>query len=122
MTGVALIYFILLAVQCSAVQVMLLVWIFVMRLLMIIASALSYFINESIARSKYEKLTKMNFEEPLTSLVWITSIISVVLTYVASYLLIPTLGDGTLWWKLATIITCGTLPGAIIPEIVKIFT
>ncbi len=121
-TGVALISFILLAVKCPSTQVMLLVWIFVMRLLMIIASALSYFINESIAKSKYEKLTKMNFEEPLTSLVWITSIISVAMTYVASYLLIPTLGDGTLWWKLATIITCGTLAGAIIPEIVKIFT
>jgi K(+)-stimulated pyrophosphate-energized sodium pump len=121
-TGVALITFILLAVKDPAVQVMLLVWIFVMRILMIIASAVSYFINEAIAKVKYEKLTKMNFEAPLSSLVWITSFVSVALTYGASYFLIPTLGDGTLWWKLATIITCGTMAGAIIPEIVKIFT
>ncbi|NTV29152.1 MAG: sodium-translocating pyrophosphatase [Candidatus Omnitrophica bacterium] len=121
-TGVALISFILLAVKDPAVQVMLLVWIFVMRLLMIIASSVSYFINEAIAKAKYEKVSKMNFEVPLTSLVWITSLVSVALTYAASYLLIPTLGDGSLWWKLATIITCGTLAGAIIPEIVKIFT
>ena len=64
----------------------------------------------------------MNFEAPLTTLVWLTSIVSVVLTYVVSYLLIPALGDGTMWWKLSTIITCGTLAGAIIPEIVKVFT
>ena len=128
-TGVALISFILLAVNekvlgpnYQAVQVQLLVWIFVMRLLMIIASAVSYFINEAIAKAKYEKVSKMNFEVPLTSLVWITSFISVAMTFAASYLLIPTLGDGTLWWKLATIITCGTMAGAIIPEIVKIFT
>ena len=64
----------------------------------------------------------MNFEAPLTSLVWLTSIVSVVLTYIVSYLLIPDLGDGTLWWKLSTVITCGTLAGAIIPELVKVFT
>ena len=121
-TGVALISFILLAVKEPSVQVMLLVWIFVMRLLMIIASAVSYWINEAIAKAMYEKAAKMNFEIPLTSLVWITSIISVVLTVAASSLLIPTLGDGTLWWKLSIIISCGTLAGAIIPEIVKIFT
>jgi K(+)-stimulated pyrophosphate-energized sodium pump len=121
-TGVALISFILLAVTDTRVQVQLLVWIFVMRVMMIVASGLSYFVNEAIARGKYAAATKMNFEAPLTSLVWLTSIVSVVLTYVVSYWLIPELGDGSLWWKLSTIITCGTLAGAIIPEGVKIFT
>src|SRR5499427_9124976 len=121
-TGVALISFILLAVPNPAVQVQLLVWIFVMRVMMVIASALSYFINESIAKGRYGTADKMNFEAPLTSLVWLTSIVSVVLTYVVSSFLIPGLGDGTLWWKLSTVITCGTLAGAIIPEFVKVFT
>jgi K(+)-stimulated pyrophosphate-energized sodium pump len=122
-TGVALITFILLAVPSDVVKVQLLVWIFVMRIMMVIASAVSYFINEAIAKARYGKASVMNFEAPLTSLVWITSIISVVLTYVVSYLMIPTLGgDTTLWWKLASIITCGTLAGAIIPELVKVFT
>ncbi len=121
-TGVALITFIVLAVRGEAVQVALLVWIFVMRIMMIVASALSYFINEAVAKSRYGNVDKMNFEAPLTSLVWLTSIVSVVITYVVSYLLIPDLGDGTLWWKLSTVITCGTLAGAIIPELVKIFT
>ncbi|HYG81268.1 MAG TPA: sodium-translocating pyrophosphatase [Pyrinomonadaceae bacterium] len=122
-TGVALITFILLAVPSATVQVQLLVWIFVMRVMMVVASAASYFINEAIAKARYGRAQTMNFEAPLTSLVWITSIISVVLTYVVSYLMIPVLGgDTTLWWKLATIITCGTLAGAIIPELVKVFT
>jgi K(+)-stimulated pyrophosphate-energized sodium pump len=121
-TGVALISFILLAVREPRVQVQLLVWIFVMRVMMIIASALSYFINEAIAKGKYGSADKMNFEAPLTTLVWLTSIVSVALTYVVSYLLIPDLGDGTIWWKLSTVITCGTLAGAIIPEFVKVFT
>ena len=122
-TGVALITFILLAVPSDTVKVQLLVWIFVMRVMMVIASAVSYFINEAIAKARYAKANVMNFEAPLTSLVWITSIISVVLTYVVSYLMIPVLGgDSTLWWKLASIITCGTLAGAIIPELVKVFT
>ncbi len=122
-TGVALITFILLAVPSDTVKVQLLVWIFVMRVMMVIASAVSYFINEAVAKARYSKASVMNFEAPLTSLVWITSIISVVLTYVVSYLMIPTLGgDSTLWWKLASIITCGTLAGAIIPELVKVFT
>ncbi len=122
-TGVALITFILLAVPSDTVKVQLLVWIFVMRIMMVIASAVSYFINEAIAKARYAKASVMNFEAPLTSLVWITSIISVVLTYVVSYLMIPVLGgDSTLWWKLASIITCGTLAGAIIPELVKVFT
>jgi K(+)-stimulated pyrophosphate-energized sodium pump len=121
-TGVALISFILLAVPKEAVQVQLLVWIFVMRVMMIVASGASYFINDAVARGRYANATKMNFEHPLTSLVWITSIVSVVLTYLVSWWLIPGLGDGTLWWKLATVITCGTLAGAIIPEFVKVFT
>jgi len=121
-TGVALISFILLAVPDTQVQVQLLVWIFMMRIVMVIASALSFGLNSVIAKARYAGVAKMNFEAPLTMLVWLTSIVSVVLTYVASYLLIPTLGDGTLWWKLSTVITCGTLAGAIIPELVKIFT
>jgi K(+)-stimulated pyrophosphate-energized sodium pump len=122
-TGVALISFILLAVRDPLVQVQLLVWIFVMRVMMIIASGLSYFVNEGMAKAKYGNAPKFNYEKPLTSLVWLTSIVSVVITYIASYLLIPTLGgDDSLWWKLSTVITCGTLAGAIIPELVKIFT
>ena len=121
-TGVALISFILLAVTSTTVQVQLLVWIFVMRIMMIVASGLSYFVNEAVAKSRYGNVDKMNFEAPLTSLVWLTSIVSVVITYIVSYLLIPDLGDGSLWWKLSTVITCGTLAGAIIPEFVKVFT
>jgi K(+)-stimulated pyrophosphate-energized sodium pump len=122
-TGVALIAFILLAVKDPAVQVQLLVWIFVMRVMMIVASGVSYLINGSLAQSRYAAADKMNFEAPLTFLVWLTSIVSVVFTYVVSYLLVPSLGgDDTLWWKLSTVITCGTLAGAIIPELVKVFT
>ncbi|MBF0619533.1 MAG: sodium-translocating pyrophosphatase [Candidatus Omnitrophica bacterium] len=121
-TGVALISFILLAVKDPTVQVMLLVWLFVMRLLMIVASAFSYWVNEMIAKARYINAKEMNFEDPLSSLVWITSIVSVAFTFAASYLLIPTMGDGTMWWKLAAIITCGTVAGAVIPELVKIFT
>ncbi|MBK8249544.1 MAG: sodium-translocating pyrophosphatase [Gemmatimonadetes bacterium] len=122
-TGVALISFILLAVTSPAVQVELLVWIFMMRVFMVIASGLSYFINEAMAKSQYENASKMNFEAPLTRLVWLTSIISVVITFVASKFLIGNIGgDPTLWWKLSAIITCGTLAGAIIPEFVKVFT
>jgi K(+)-stimulated pyrophosphate-energized sodium pump len=121
-TGVALITFIMLAVPQAATQIQLLVWIFVMRIMMIIASGFSYLLNEAIAKGRYGSAAKMNFEAPLTSLVWLTSIVSVTLTYVVSYLLISTLGDGTLWWKLSSIITCGTLAGAIIPELVKVFT
>ncbi|HKQ60306.1 MAG TPA: sodium-translocating pyrophosphatase [Candidatus Polarisedimenticolaceae bacterium] len=121
-TGVALITFIMLAVPQAVTQVQLLVWIFVMRILMIVASGLSYQVNEWIARARYADAKEMNFEHPLTSLVWLTSIVSVGMTYLASYLLIPGLGDGSLWWKLSTVITCGTLAGAIIPELVKVFT
>ena len=121
-TGVALISFILLAVPQQLVQVQLLVWIFVMRIMMIVASGLSYLVNGAIAKARYGSATKMNFEAPLTFLVWLTSFVSVAITYVVSYLLIADLGDGTLWWKLSTVITCGTLAGAIIPELVKVFT
>jgi K(+)-stimulated pyrophosphate-energized sodium pump len=121
-TGVALISFIALAVPDPLVQVQLLVWIFMMRVMMVIASGVSYLLNGAISRAKFAQSDTMNFEAPLTSLVWITSLASVALTYVVSYLLIPTLGDGSLWWKLSTVITCGTLAGAIIPELVKVFT
>ena len=121
-TGVALISFILLAVPQEVVQVQLLVWIFVMRVMMIVASGFSYLANEVMARGRYATARHMNFEAPLTSLVWLTSLVSVVITYAASYVLIGSLGDGTLWWKLSTVITCGTLAGAIIPEFVKVFT
>ncbi len=122
-TGVALISFILLAVTDTTVQVQLLVWIFVMRVMMVIASAGSYFINEALAKGKYGNSDEMNFEKPLTSLVMITSVVSIVLTFIVSYLMVPTLGgDASLWWKLSIIISCGTAAGAIIPEMVKWFT
>ena len=121
-TGVALITFILLAVKDPTVQAQLLVWIFVMRVGMLLSSSGAYFLNTAIASAKYKDADEMDFEHPLTSLVWITSIVSIILTYIVSYYMIPTLGDGTLWWKLASIISCGTLAGALIPELVKVFT
>ena len=122
-TGVALITFILLGVKDPATQVQLLVWIFVLRVFMIIVSGLAYFLNEAFAKGKYGKSQEMNYEVPLTSLVWVTSIISVVATFGVSYLTIPGLGgDSSLWWKLSCIISCGTIAGAIIPELVKVFT
>jgi K(+)-stimulated pyrophosphate-energized sodium pump len=121
-TGVALISFILLAVKDPVMQVKLLVWIFVMRLAMLLSSAASYGINSFIAKARFENATKMNFEAPLTSLVWITSFVCIAVTFVVSYLLIGSLGDGSLWWKLSAIITCGTIAGAVIPELVKVFT
>jgi K(+)-stimulated pyrophosphate-energized sodium pump len=121
-TGVALISFILLAVSNPQVQVQLLVWIFVMRIAMVIASGVSYFINEAVAKAKYQNADHMNFEHPLTILVWLTSLISVGVTFLVSYLLIPDMGDGTIWWKLSIIISLGTLAGAIIPELIKVFT
>jgi len=122
-TGVALITFILLGVKDPGIQVQLLVWIFVMRIVMLVASAAAYFLNGIIAKARYANVDEMNYESPLTSLVWITSFVSIGLTYIVSYLIIPQLGgNDTLWWKLATIISCGTLAGAIIPELVKVFT
>jgi len=122
-TGVALITFILLAVHDPLVQVQLLVWIFLMRVMMVVSSAASYFINDMIAKSRFATAPKFNYEIPLTTLVWMASIVSIGLTYVASYFIIPELGgDSSLWWKLSTVITCGTLAGALIPELVKAFT
>src|ERR1700726_314056 len=122
-TGVALITFILLGVKNPTVQVQLLVWIFVMRIVMLVASAAAYFINGLIAKARYANVDEMNYEAPLTSLVWITSAVSIAFTYAVSSLIIPLLGgDSSQWWKLATIISCGTLAGAIIPELVKVFT
>jgi K(+)-stimulated pyrophosphate-energized sodium pump len=131
-TGVALITFIILAVGSTAtgtfvanpvVQVQLLVWIFTMRIMMVISSAAGYFINGAIAKARFGNADKFDFESPLTTLVWLTSILSIILTYIISSMMIPDLGgDSTLWWKLATIISCGTLAGALIPEFVKVFT
>jgi K(+)-stimulated pyrophosphate-energized sodium pump len=122
-TGVALITFILLAVSSPVVQVQLLVWIFVMRIMMLVSSAGAYFLNAAVAKAKYGNADKMNFEQPLTNLVWLTSIVSIALTFVVSKLVIPNLaGDTSLWWKLSLIISCGTLAGAVIPELVKVFT
>src|SRR6201998_787322 len=122
-TGVALITFILLGVKDSTVQVQLLVWIFVMRVMMLVASAVSYFLNSVVAKARFGNVDEMNFETPLTSLVWITSVVSIVFTFITSYFIIPELGgDASQWWKLSTIISCGTLAGALIPELVKAFT
>jgi K(+)-stimulated pyrophosphate-energized sodium pump len=121
-TGVALISFILLAVPETAVQAQLIVWVFTMRVMMIIASGGSYLLNHAVVRSQSEQAATMDYEQPLTALVWITSGVSIVITYVVSWLLLSGLGDGSLWWKLSTIITCGTIAGAVIPEVIKIFT
>ncbi|MDE3167931.1 MAG: sodium-translocating pyrophosphatase [Acidobacteriota bacterium] len=122
-TGVALITFIMLAVPSDAVKVQLLVWIFSMRVMMVISSGIGYFVNGLVAKGRYAASDKFNFEVPLTTLVWLTSILSIALTYVISAMMIPALNnDGSLWWKLATIISCGTLAGALIPELVKVFT
>jgi len=122
-TGVALISFIVLAVNSSLVQSQLLVWIFAMRVMMVVSSGGSYLLNAALAKAKYANADKMNFETPLTNLVWLTSLVSIAATYLVSYLMIPELGgDPTLWWKLSSVITCGTLAGAVIPELVKVFT
>ncbi len=139
-TGVALITFILLGVTpgvfmkhglsadaaaatAAVIKVQLLVWIFVIRVVMLVAAAAAYYINAIVARARYAAAAKMNFEAPLTSLVWITSFASIALTYAISAVIIPDLGgDPTLWWKLSTIVSCGTLAGALIPELVKVFT
>jgi len=127
-TGVALIVFILLAVTNAAAQIQLLVWIFTMRIVMVVASGAAYFINEAIAKAKYGNADSFNYEKPLTNLVWLTSLLSIALTFVVSRIMIPELRitDTTvstaLWWQLSLIITCGTLAGAVIPELVKVFT
>jgi K(+)-stimulated pyrophosphate-energized sodium pump len=122
-TGVALISFIVLAVNDTTVQAQLLVWIFLMRVMMVLASGFSYLVSNAISAGRYANATRFNFETPLTQLVWLTSIVSVVLTYALSYVIVPDLGGNSdLWWQLSTVITCGTLAGAIIPEFVKVFT
>jgi K(+)-stimulated pyrophosphate-energized sodium pump len=122
-TGVALISFIVLAVTDTTLQAQLLVWIFLMRVMMVLASGISYLVSNALSRGKFAEATRFNFEAPLTQLVWLTSIVSVVLTYILSYFVIPDLnGNPDLWWQLSTVITCGTLAGAIIPEMVKVFT
>ncbi len=122
-TGVALITFILLAIRDPKIQVQLLVWIFVMRIMMLVSSAISFFVNDAITKARYANARAFNYEQPLTSLVWISSLLSIALTYVVSYFMIPDLGgDTTMWWKLSSIISCGTLAGAVIPELVKVFT
>jgi K(+)-stimulated pyrophosphate-energized sodium pump len=133
-TGVALISFILLAVGMtsgpdgvlsakeggSIIQAQFIVWIFAMRAIMVVTSIVSYWANGAISRSLYGKKENFDFEAPLTSLVWITSVFSILVTFVISHLLLSDLGD--LWWKLSVIISCGTLAAAIIPELTKIFT
>ena len=122
-TGVALISFIVLAVADPTIQAQLLVWIFLMRVMMVLASGFSYLVSNAMSQAKFGNGARFNFEAPLTQLVWLTSIVSVVLTYVVSYFIIPDLGgQSDLWWQLSTVITCGTLAGAIIPEMVKVFT
>ncbi|MGH7710746.1 MAG: sodium-translocating pyrophosphatase, partial [Gemmatimonadaceae bacterium] len=122
-TGVALISFIVLAVTDTALQSQLLVWIFLMRVMMVIASGFSYLVNHALTRARHANTARFNFEHPLTVLVWLTSIVSVVLTYIVSKVVIPDInGNTSLWWQLSTVITCGTLAGAIIPEMVKVFT
>ena len=120
-TGVALISFIILAVTGGEIQAQFIVWIFVMRLMMLFTSIFSYYLNNAIASVKYKNKLSFNFENPLTSLIWITSIVSIIATYIASYILIEGLGSG-LWWKLGSIISCGTLAAALIPELTKAFT
>ena len=122
-TGVALVSFILLAIPDTEIQRQLLVWIFTMRILGIVTSVSAYYINNFVSKLLYGKKDELDFEAPLTNLVWITSILSIIGTYIASYLLIGELhGNTDLWWILATIISCGTFGAAVIPEITKIFT
>lgn len=122
-TGVALIAFLALALAANPTMCgTLIIWIFVMRILMIITSLVSYFINDKIMTAKYSQMREFDAEHPLTALVWITSIVSIVVTYIASYILLPPAQYTDLWWVLATIISCGTLAGALIPEFTKAFT
>lgn len=120
-TGVALISFILLAVADTADQVQLLAWIFLMRILMIVTSIVAFWINGVITKAKYADADDIDFEKPLTSLVWITSLLSIVVTFIISYLTISDLPNN-LWVTLSVIISAGTLGAALIPEFTKLFT
>ena len=122
-TGVALVSFILLAVTDPEMQKNLLVWIFSMRILMVITSVVAYWINKAYCKAKYAGKDSLDFEKPLTSLVWIASVLSIVVTYAVSYMQLGGIEDQpNLWWQLASIISMGTLGAALIPEITKIFT
>jgi len=121
-TGVALITFITLAVKDPDIQAKLIVWIFGMRFLMDLCSGLSYFINDAISVRKYKGLKMFNFEEPLMRLIWIAAVLSISTSFFMSHLLVGDLADPTLWWKLAGIISCGTLAAVLIPEFTKLFT
>jgi K(+)-stimulated pyrophosphate-energized sodium pump len=121
-TGVALITFITLAVKDADIQAKLIVWIFGMRFLMDLCSGISYFINQAISKRKYKGLKTFNFEEPLMRLIWIGAILSISTSFFMSHLLVGDLADPTLWWKLAGIISCGTLAAVLIPEFTKLFT
>jgi K(+)-stimulated pyrophosphate-energized sodium pump len=125
-TGVALIAFLALALALNPVMAgTLIIWIFSMRILMILTSLVSYFINAAITKAVYGNKKKFSFEQPLTNLVWITSAISIIVTFCASYLLLGSLPDqkyASLWWALSIIISCGTVAGALIPEFTKVFT
>jgi K(+)-stimulated pyrophosphate-energized sodium pump len=120
-TGVALITFILLAMP-ENYQITLLVWIFAMRLMMVVTSGVSYLLNEAVTKARFGNAKVMDFEQPLTQLVILTSILSIIVTYAVSYVLIRHLGVGGLWWRLSSIISCGTAAAAIIPEFTKVFT
>ncbi|MCX6247956.1 MAG: sodium-translocating pyrophosphatase [Bacteroidetes bacterium] len=120
-TGVALISFIVLAVFKEVDQMQLLTWIFVMRILMVITSITSFYINKLLSNALYSKQDDIDFERPLTNLVWITSILSIIVTFVASYVMISDMANH-LWLTLSIIISCGTLGAALIPEFTKIFT
>jgi len=135
-TGVALISFIVLAVGMAfpqadrlILQTTLLTWIFTMRILMVITSIVAFYINRAYSEMKYSTADDLDFEQPLTNLVWISSILSIIVTFVVSYLVIGpgtdiaiTANSSSLWYVLAIIISCGTLGGALIPEVTKIFT
>ena len=121
-TGVALITFITLAVHNPDIQAKLIVWIFGMRFLMDLCSGLSYFINQGISKRKYKGMKIFDFEEPLMRLIWIAAILSISTSFFMSYLLVGDLADPSLWWKLAGIISCGTLAAVLIPEFTKLFT
>ncbi|MFP5211270.1 MAG: sodium-translocating pyrophosphatase [Acidobacteriota bacterium] len=120
---VALIAFIMLGAKDAVSGVQLIVWLFAIRVAMLVAAVAGYYINELISKMRFGNVEELNFETPLTSLVWITSIVTIAITYPVTYVLLPDLGgDPTLWWKLATITSCGTVAGALIPELVKVFT
>ena len=127
-TGVALIAFLALALAASpAICATLIIWLFVMRALMIVTSLVSYFTNQALSRARYGALKDFDFEAPLTHLVWITSAVSILITFVASKILLGDFKDAAgiaqpaLWWVLSIIISCGTVAGALIPEFTKIF-